>query len=83
MLRTGGSVTSMVDKLETKGLVRRERGGEDRRMVQVHLTPTGKRLITKVFPQHVERIATAFSALSEREQETLARLCRKLGLGLA
>ena len=83
MLRTGGSVTSMVDKLENKGLVRRERGREDRRVVHVHLTAVGRRLISKVFPQHLERMVEAFSALSVREQEDLARLCRKLGLGQA
>jgi MarR family 2-MHQ and catechol resistance regulon transcriptional repressor len=82
MLRTGGSVTSLVDKLEEKGLVRRERATDDRRIVNVQLTPSGRRLITKVFPQHLERIVAAFAVLNAREQDDLGRLCRKLGRGL-
>jgi MarR family 2-MHQ and catechol resistance regulon transcriptional repressor len=60
--------------------VRRERRDDDRRHVTVHLTPEGRRLISKVFPGHVRAIAAAFSALTATEQETLGRLARKLGL---
>ena len=81
VLRTGGSVTSMVDTLERKGLVRRERGQADRRIVEVHLTKEGRRLIARVFPLHVQHMVERFSALTAKEQEEFARLCRKLGRG--
>jgi MarR family 2-MHQ and catechol resistance regulon transcriptional repressor len=48
--------------------------------VTVHLTPEGRRLISKVFPAHVREIVAAFSALTAAEQETLGRLAKKLGL---
>jgi hypothetical protein len=67
MLQTDGSVTSLVDKLEEKGLVPRERATDDRRMVTVQLTPAGRRLITKVLPQHLERIVAAFAARMPRK----------------
>jgi DNA-binding MarR family transcriptional regulator len=35
-------LTSIVDKLEAQSLVRRERSTEDRRVVFVELTPTGR-----------------------------------------
>ena len=37
-----GSMTRMLDRLETKGLVRRVRSGEDRRVVNIELTDEGR-----------------------------------------
>jgi len=80
LLSSGGNITTVVDNLERRGLVRRERRDDDRRHVTVHLTPEGRRLIAKVFPGHVRAIVAAFSALTVAEQETLGRLAKKLGL---
>jgi DNA-binding MarR family transcriptional regulator len=45
------SVTRLVDRLEKRGLVARSRDGEDRRRVDVRLTPDGERVLgeSKVF----------------------------------
>ena len=80
LLSSGGNITTVVDNLERRGLVRRERRDDDRRHVTVHLTSEGRRLISRVFPGHVRRIVAAFSALTPTEQETLGRLAKKLGL---
>jgi MarR family transcriptional regulator, 2-MHQ and catechol-resistance regulon repressor len=79
LLRSSGNVTMVVDNLEKRGLVRRERGGEDRRYVTVHLTAEGRRLIGRLFPKHVARVVAEMSILTPAEQEELGRLCRKLG----
>jgi DNA-binding MarR family transcriptional regulator len=68
----------LLDELETKGLVARERSAHDRRSQQLQLTPKGSRLLEKV-----ERIATAHDAdlgsfLTVPERETLIELCAKL-----
>lgn len=42
------TAVSLVDKLEARGLVRRERGVEDRRQVYVRLTGTGSRVLGQV-----------------------------------
>ena len=42
MLLAVNSVTSLVDKLETQGLVQRERSDDDRRVVFVKLTDLGR-----------------------------------------
>lgn len=81
LLMSGANITTVVDNLERRGLVRRERGEDDRRSVTVHLTPEGRRLITKVFPAHAAAITEALSPLGAAEQEELARLAKKLGLG--
>lgn len=81
LLKSGGNITMVVDNLERRDLVRRERGPEDRRVCTVHLTEAGEKLIRELFPGHASAIAAELSVLSPEEQEELARLCRKLGLG--
>lgn len=83
LLRSGGSVTAVVAGLEKRGLVKRERAGQDKRFVTVTLTKAGRALIERVFPGHAEAIAARLGALSEREQRTLRALCRKLGRAAA
>jgi DNA-binding MarR family transcriptional regulator len=68
----------LLDELETKGLVARERSLKDRRSQQLQLTRKGTLLLEKV-----ERIATAHdadlgSSLTKSELETLIALCAKL-----
>ena len=41
------TVSGVVDRLEKKGFVVRDRGQEDRRVVTVNLTPEGKKLVKK------------------------------------
>jgi MarR family 2-MHQ and catechol resistance regulon transcriptional repressor len=79
LLRSGGNVTLVIDNLEKHGWVRRERQKDDRRLVKIYLTPKGKRLIARVFPEHAEAVTQEMSCLTPDEQETLRRICRKLG----
>jgi MarR family transcriptional regulator, 2-MHQ and catechol-resistance regulon repressor len=81
LLRSGGNVTLVVDNLEKRGWVRRERQTDDRRLVVIHLTPSGRRLIARVFPLHARSIVREMSRLTPREQEALREFCRKLGKG--
>jgi MarR family 2-MHQ and catechol resistance regulon transcriptional repressor len=83
ILRSSGNITLVIDNLEKRGLVRREREGGDRRRVSVHLTPAGRDLIASVFPAHVETLTAAFAALTPEEQAELGRLCKKLGKAVA
>jgi len=82
LLRSCASMTSVVEGLERRGLVVRQRTEEDKRFVRVALTGKGRRLIQEVFPAHVRRTVRVFAALTEPEQEQLRRLCRKLGTGV-
>ena len=80
ILRTSGNMTMVIDNLEQRGLVLRERYAADRRYFRVHLTEAGRNLISSFFPAHAARITTELSILTSAEQEELARLCKKLGL---
>jgi len=81
LLRSGGNITLVVDNLEKRGWVRRERQKKDRRMVEIHLTPKGARLIAKVFPEHAAFVAKIMGELTTAEQEELRRIAGKLGHG--
>jgi len=82
-LKSTGNMTLVIDNLEKRGLVKRVRSQDDRRVVTVHLTSEGEALISAIFPQHVERIVELMGALNAEEQEELGRLCKKLGISLA
>jgi MarR family 2-MHQ and catechol resistance regulon transcriptional repressor len=83
VLKSGGNLTMVIDNLEKAGLVERRPAAQDRRQKVVRLTAKGRKLIAGIFPEHAARITEAVAVLSAREQEQLARLCRKLGLSLA
>src|SRR5438046_1329745 len=53
-LITKGTLTGVIERLERKGLVARERNGDDRRSFFVRLTPCGEGLFRDVFPKVVE-----------------------------
>jgi MarR family 2-MHQ and catechol resistance regulon transcriptional repressor len=79
ILKSNSNMTTVVDNLEKRGLVRRERDKNDRRMIIVYLTEAGSELISKVLPQHVSAIKEQFQVLSAEEHILLGNLLRKLG----
>lgn len=79
LLKSSGNMTLVIDNLQKHGLVNRKRNPEDRRMITVSLTETGRDLISRIFPQQVKAITEEMSVLNPEEQEMLGNLCRKLG----
>jgi DNA-binding MarR family transcriptional regulator len=71
---TTGAVTQRLDKLERRGLVRRDRRPGDGRGVLVHLTATGRKAIDSALPDHLDTEQQLLSRLSARQQRDLARL---------
>jgi MarR family transcriptional regulator, 2-MHQ and catechol-resistance regulon repressor len=82
LLLSGSNITTVIDNLEKRALVRRVRRTDDRRVVDVSLTAKGRQLIGGLFPSHARRITSLFAALSPRQQDELAALCRTLGLSI-
>ena len=80
ILKSSGNITMVVDNLERRGLVERHRDRPDRRYVSVHLTPAGKELVERIFPEHVRLIEQELSVLTSAEKEQLGHLCKQLGL---
>jgi MarR family 2-MHQ and catechol resistance regulon transcriptional repressor len=83
LLVTGGNVTYVMDRLESRGLVTRSRSPDDRRVVRAELTDQGRELIADVFPGHAEYVEHLCRHLSGAEQEELRVLLKALGKGVA
>jgi DNA-binding MarR family transcriptional regulator len=79
---TLSSVTALVDKLEAKGFVTRQRSLEDRRIVRVSLTAEGRKFYGLVESAHRELSMSVLKVLSLEEQVTLLALFRKLAAKL-
>ena len=72
------SVTTLVDRLERRGLVARQSVDGDLRARQVVLTDQGRQLVKKVLSGHSQQIATVLGGLTLAEQDQLLRLLRSL-----
>ncbi|MEK7783452.1 MAG: MarR family transcriptional regulator [Candidatus Binatota bacterium] len=78
MMVTVSNLTGIVDRLEEKGLVVRERDGHDRRIVRVRLTEKGAKLHKNTIPFFEKSIAQFFAPLDKSQQKELSSLLRKL-----
>jgi len=77
ILKSNANLTTVVDSLEKKMLVERERASDDRRRVTVKLTESGKELISRVFPRHAQVVTNELAFLSDQDKDTLEKLLRK------
>lgn len=75
---TAASVTSMVKRLEAKGLIERREDPSDARRKTLHVTEEG-RAIVKEFEESMQKIQDdALAVLSDEESQTLISLLKKL-----
>jgi DNA-binding MarR family transcriptional regulator len=74
MIEQAPGVTRLLDRLEAKGWVRRQRCPEDRRQVLCWLTPAGLELVTKLDEPVESADAEAVAELSPEDQDHLLRL---------
>ena len=79
ILLTSGSITTAVDRLESRGLVRRMPPPTDHRARLVELTSEGRDLIQCAFRRHRLDMEETAAALSPQERRELMRLLRKWG----
>jgi DNA-binding MarR family transcriptional regulator len=70
-------VTRLVDRLERKGLARRTRGKEDRRVVLISITPKGLGLLDKLDRPIMDAHKRQLRHMARAELETLNRLLEK------
>jgi DNA-binding MarR family transcriptional regulator len=73
------SVTTLVDRLERAGLVRRDGVPEDQRAKVVVLTSAGHALLERVLAVHDGQIAAVMGGLSAADQAQLGRLLYRMG----
>jgi MarR family 2-MHQ and catechol resistance regulon transcriptional repressor len=79
ILLTSGSITTAIDRLESRKLVRRTSHPEDRRARLVELTKDGRKLIECALRRHALDMEETIAVLPPDERAELIRLLKKLG----
>lgn len=78
-LITKGTLTGVLDRLESKGIIQRESVGGDRRAIRVCLTDEGKELFKTSFPTHADFLRPYFkNALSQEEVRVMTKYLLRL-----
>jgi MarR family transcriptional regulator, 2-MHQ and catechol-resistance regulon repressor len=77
-LITKGTLTGIINRLETKGLVQRITRQEDRRSTHVQLTKAGEQEFERVFLPHIRFCQKAFREYSGEEFASLEKELTKL-----
>jgi DNA-binding MarR family transcriptional regulator len=78
MRHDNGALTRVLDQLEERGLLSRERSQRDRRAVELRLTAAGRRKVTELMPLAVDTLNEVLAQFSKAEFAELVRLLNKL-----
>ncbi|MFO1392528.1 MAG: MarR family transcriptional regulator [Steroidobacteraceae bacterium] len=73
-----GALTRVIDQLERRGLLTRERSSSDRRVVNLTLTPKGHRTIEELLPVVVGQMNLALEPFTREEFEQMRGLMERL-----
>lgn len=80
ILLASSSLTYVIDKLESKGLVSRKPCETDRRVIFTAITEDGRKLMDEIFPLNEKDIEKIFQALEPSELEQYVELVKKVGI---
>ncbi|MBN1375772.1 MAG: MarR family transcriptional regulator [Dehalococcoidia bacterium] len=72
------SVSALVEKLESSGLIKRIRSKSDRRVVNIYLTEAGYKLLKKIVPYTHDFTMNATGALSKTQLVALEKIMRRI-----
>ncbi|MDE1460929.1 MarR family winged helix-turn-helix transcriptional regulator [Spartinivicinus poritis] len=73
---TSGAMTARLDKLEQRGLIKRQPSATDRRSLLIALTETGLQLVDTAVVAHVDNEQQMLACFSEEEKAQLAKLMK-------
>lgn len=79
ILITSGSITYVINKLESKELISRKVCAEDRRIIYATLTEKGTELLSRIFPEHTKALEKALGGLNSEEKKIAIDLIKKIG----
>jgi DNA-binding MarR family transcriptional regulator len=71
------NMTSIVDRLARKGIVRRRRDPKDRRVVRVRLTDKGKKMLHEFMKKRGQELENSLGGLSEKDRRDLFKALAK------
>lgn len=72
------TLTGVVKTLEARGWIERQGRKDDRRLVELHLTPSGKTLMEHIFPQFNAIESRVASDLSAKQKKDMAKGLRRI-----
>lgn len=75
--QVGGTLTGVLDRMEERGLVRRERDSSDRRIWRIWLTDAGKELETVLPPIAAEIRDETMQGISFADREAFSRILNR------
>jgi len=75
---TRATMTGLIDTLERDGLVKREHSADDRRMLLVRLTSSGRTYLDQILPDYFRRVTLVMSQLTPDERKMLVSLIGKV-----
>ena len=79
VLLASASMTSAIDRLEKRELVRRRSCSSDRRVRIVELTACGKTFIAEIYARHEKDLEAVVSGLSEEERRVMYEGLKRVG----
>lgn len=77
-LITKGTLTGVLDRMEEKGIIQRDRGNQDKRQMFIRLTTQGEAQFAEIFPQVVAHGKCRFDDYTEADYQELENALRKL-----
>jgi len=77
LLVSNGNATTVVDRLESDGLVARSPSQTDRRTVFVALTPEGFAQFEGLASEHEAEVARVFGGLSEADLDAMTDILKR------
>lgn len=78
MLVNRANITSLIDRMESAGLVARTASPSDRRYNIIKLTVRGKKLLAQVEPLYAKEVKKIMAVLKEAEQKRLIKILEKI-----
>ncbi len=78
MLVNRANITTLIDRMERDGLVRRTPAASDRRTNIIKLSAHGKKLLEKVEPCYADEVHRIMAEFKQNEQKELIRMLEKI-----
>lgn len=79
VLIASSSMSYVIENLIKKNYIVKVKNTEDKRIHFVHLTESGKALMSEIYPKHVARLRSVIDILSQDQESDLQTLLKKLG----
>jgi MarR family transcriptional regulator, 2-MHQ and catechol-resistance regulon repressor len=78
ILISSGSMTYVIDKLEQKGIIKRNDCREDRRVIHITLTTEGMEMMENIMPKYQDMVDSLFEDLTSDESELLVNCLKRV-----